>query len=348
MGEVRAGLRAADCALFVVAANEGVDDGTRQLWRECAAVGMPRAVVVAKLDHARADADAVVAAAQEAFGGKVLPVHVATGGALTSLLDGDTSADDPRRGTLIEAIIEESEDETLMDRYLGGERIDERLLVDDLEKAIARAGFFPVVPVCAASGVGLEELLDLCVRAFPSPPEHVPPEVFTPAGRAADPVVCDPDGPLVAEVVKTTSDPYLGRVSLVRVFSGTLLPRRRGARVGPLRQLRRRRSRGPRRGRAGRRPRLPVRRPAGDGAEGAGRRHRRGGPALPRGDGRHALRPRVAPRPPPLGAARPAAPPSRSRPPPGPTRTSCPPRSPGWRRRTPACGSSTTPRPASS
>jgi len=222
VGEVRAGLRAADCALFVLAANEGVDDGTRELWRECSAVGMPRAVVVTKLDHARADPDRVVRAAQEAFGEKVLPVYVLRDGAVESLIGSGT--DDPRRGELIEAIIEESEDETLMDRYLGGEQIDEKLLVGDLETAIARAGFFPVMPVCAQTGTGLPELLDLCVRAFPSPPEHVPPDVFTPEGRAADPVTCDPAGPLVAEVVKTTSDPYLGRVSLVRVFSGTLDP----------------------------------------------------------------------------------------------------------------------------
>jgi elongation factor G len=222
VGEVRAGLRAADCALFVVAANEGVDDGTKELWRECATVGMPRAVVITKLDHARADADSVLAAAQAAFGEKVLPVYVATGDTLTGLITG--GLDDPRRGELIEAVIEESEDESLMDRYLSGEQIDEGMLVDDLEKAIARAGFFPVIPVCAQTGVGLGELLDLCVRAFPSPPEHVPPEVFTPAGKAAEPVTCDPKGTLVAEVVKTTSDPYVGRVSLVRVFSGTLDP----------------------------------------------------------------------------------------------------------------------------
>ncbi|KAA1429302.1 elongation factor G [Nocardioides antri] len=222
VGEVRAGLRAADCALFVIAANEGVDDGTRELWRECSSVGMPRAVVVTKLDHPRADHDQVLRAAQEAFGEKVLPVYVPHDGGVTSLIGSDT--DDPRRGELIEAIIEESEDETLMDRYLGGEQIDERLLIDDLETAIARGGFFPVMPVCAQTGVGLPELLDLCVRAFPSPPEHVPPDVFTPEGRAADAVTCDPAGPLVAEVVKTTSDPYIGRVSLVRVFSGTLDP----------------------------------------------------------------------------------------------------------------------------
>ncbi|HWJ83497.1 MAG TPA: elongation factor G [Nocardioides sp.] len=222
VGEVRAGLRAADCALFVVAANEAVDDSTRELWRECDAVGMPRAVVVTKLDHARADADTLLRSAQAAFGDKVLPAYVTDGETVTSLLEAQT--DDPRRGELIEAVIEESEDETLMERYVGGEQIDEKLLVDDLEKAIARATLFPLVPVCATTGAGLPELLDLCVRAFPAPAEHVPPEVFTPAGGSAPPVTCDPDGPLVAEVVKTTSDPYLGRVSVVRVFSGTLDP----------------------------------------------------------------------------------------------------------------------------
>ncbi len=76
VGELRAGLRAADCALFVVAANEGVDDATRTLWRECADVGMPRAVVVTKLDQARADYDGMLRAAQEAFGDKVMPLYV--------------------------------------------------------------------------------------------------------------------------------------------------------------------------------------------------------------------------------------------------------------------------------
>ena len=69
-----------------------------------------------------------------------------------------------------------------MDRYLGGEEIKEEVLVADLEKAVAHASFFPVLPVCSASGVGCTELLDLIVRGFPSPSEHVPPDVFTPAG----------------------------------------------------------------------------------------------------------------------------------------------------------------------
>jgi elongation factor G len=227
VGDVRAGLRAADCALFVIAANDGVDDGTRALWRECADVGMPRAVVITKLDQSRADYDGVLAQAQAAFGDKVMPLYVPerSGDEVTSvtgLISAGEGRYDDLRGSLIEGIIEESEDETLMDRYLGGEEISSEVLIEDLETAVARATFFPVVPVCSQTGVGCAELLDLAVDGFPSPSEHPSPDVFTPAGAAAEGIECDPKGVLVAEIVKTTSDPYVGRLSLVRVFSGTL------------------------------------------------------------------------------------------------------------------------------
>jgi elongation factor G len=242
VGELRAGLRAADCALFVIAANEGVDEPTKMLWQECKQVGMPRAVVITKLDHARASYQNALAAAQNAFGDKVLPLYLPAGDGLIGLLSQtqydyrggkrtthppDSSyADqiDDERGVLIEGIIEESEDESLMDRYLGGEKIDESVLIDDLEKAVARGSFFPVIPVCSTTGVGTLELLEIITRAFPSPLEHSLPEVFTPQGAARNGLACDPNAPLLAEVIKTTSDPYVGRLSLVRVFSGTIKP----------------------------------------------------------------------------------------------------------------------------
>ncbi len=111
-----------------------------------------------------------------------------------------------------------------MERYLSGEKIDESVLVDDLERAVARGSFFPVVPVCSSTGVGTLELLEIATRGFPSPTEHPLPEVFTSQGAAFTKVTCGSDSPLLAEVVKTTSDPYVGRLSLVRVFSGTLRP----------------------------------------------------------------------------------------------------------------------------
>jgi elongation factor G len=246
-GELRAGLRGADAALFVVSAIEDIDAATTALWAECDQVGVPRAVVVSRLDHPRANFEATVAACQRAFGDSVVPAYlpVRTGAAITGLLgllsetvsdysagtstptlrDASTEeldAAESARGALIEGIISESEDESLMDRYLGGEQIDVGVLVADLETAVARGAFFPLLATSAETGLGVSELLETLIRAFPSPLERPLPSVTDLAGEPAGPLSCDPDGPLAGEVIRTTIDPFLGRVCLVRVFSGTL------------------------------------------------------------------------------------------------------------------------------
>jgi elongation factor G len=232
VGELRAGLRAADAALFVVSAVNGVDASTVALWEECAAVGMPRAVVITQLDRARADVDEAVRLCQRMLGEGVYPVHLIDRAAdgsvsdLISLLDPAVEAPDSDRlrSELIEGIIGESEDEALMERYLAGDELVQDDLIADLETAVARGHFFPVLLAAPLSGVGVAALLELMVAGFPCPMEHGCPPVTRPDGSAASSLACDPDGPLVAEVVKTTTDPYVGRVSLVRVFSGTLRP----------------------------------------------------------------------------------------------------------------------------
>src|SRR3984957_18665424 len=75
-GDLRAGLRAADAALFTVPATDGVDGLTRMLWEECASVGMPRAVVITKLDHQRADFGEALQACQDAFGDSIAPLYL--------------------------------------------------------------------------------------------------------------------------------------------------------------------------------------------------------------------------------------------------------------------------------
>ncbi|KAA9374634.1 elongation factor G-like protein EF-G2 [Microbispora cellulosiformans] len=241
IGDLRAGLRAADAALFVVSAVEGVDGLTRMIWDECALVGMPRAVVISKIDHQRANFDEVLATCQDAFGDGVAPLYLPVDGTgLLGLLSqrlfdyggGRRTEREPGpdqlalieqyRGDLIEGIIQESEDESLMDRYLSGETIDTKVLIDDLEKAVARGSFYPVL--ATAPGVGTLELLEIVTQGFPSPLEHPLPHITGIDGKPCKEITADPDGPLVAEVVKTTSDPYVGRISLVRVFSGTLRP----------------------------------------------------------------------------------------------------------------------------
>ena len=244
VGEVRAGLRAADAALFVVSAVDGVDGTTRVLWDECAAVEMPRAVVVTHTDQQRGDFEAAVAVCRQLFGDGVQPLYLPLldddeqpGGLLDLLAlkvrEGGTERDaDPehveaageQRGELIEQIIQESEDDSLLDRWLEGAEISTETLVGDLERAVARGAFHPVIPVVPTTGIGVTELLDVIVNGFPSPLEHTLPVVTTPDGDPREPITCDPAGPLVAEVVKTTTDPYVGRLSVVRVFSGTLTP----------------------------------------------------------------------------------------------------------------------------
>ncbi|MEE2038383.1 elongation factor G-like protein EF-G2 [Nocardiopsis sp. CT-R113] len=263
IGAMRAGLRGADAALFVISALEGVDGRTRVLWEECAAIGMPRAVAITKIDHPRADYDDVVAQCQEAFGSGVHPAYVPAvegsgddrrvvgvwglvseryydysdrsdvsgRGGGPDAGPGARQAPEWLRGTagplreaLVEEVITESEDEALMDRYMEGGELDPDLLIADLQKAVAAGGFHPVLAISPTKGVGVRELLRELPLSCPDPTLRPFPSVATPEGRPVPGLSCDPDGPLVAEVLSTAGDPYVGRVSLVRVFSGTLTP----------------------------------------------------------------------------------------------------------------------------
>ncbi|MFZ0529936.1 MAG: elongation factor G-like protein EF-G2 [Propionicimonas sp.] len=245
VGELRAGIRAADAAIFVISAADGIDGAAQALWEECAAANLPRIIALTKLDAGHADFDASVAEAQDKFGEGVMPTHVPTLSApgviagnigLLSLEEHDYSggevvnrkltADDSHvetyRGPLIEAIIQEAEDDSLMDRYLGGEELDTEYLLDDLMKAVATANLFPVVPVASNTGVGVEELLRLIEHGFPTPSLHPNPAATTPAGATLPNPPTDPSAPLVAQVIRTTTDPFAGRLSMVRIFAGTL------------------------------------------------------------------------------------------------------------------------------
>ncbi|WP_280339899.1 elongation factor G-like protein EF-G2 [Nocardia neocaledoniensis] len=263
VGELRAGLRAADAALFLVSAADGVEGvagATRELWAECARVGMPRAIVLTHLDTARAEYADLIQTCQalltDGASDTVLPLHLpvygpkspdghrqATG--LLELLErrvadyrggqrvrtdpdaAQLAEIDPARDRLIEAIIAESEDETLMDRYLDGEPVELGTLVEDLERAVARGSFHPVLFAAPAAedaeqGLGTLEVLELVTAGFPTPIEHPMSAVAVGDGAAPTALRCDPAADLAAEVIRTSSDPYVGRVSLVRVFSGTL------------------------------------------------------------------------------------------------------------------------------
>ncbi|MFE2726193.1 elongation factor G-like protein EF-G2 [Kitasatospora sp. NPDC059327] len=232
--DLRAALHAADGAVFVVSATDPVTNPTRVLWRECAAEGIPRAIAVAKFDIARSDFDDILTACHDAFGlgpdtlrPLFLPVHhdghpAGTVDLLTGRAYGaaeplpDTG---PARESLVEAI--SGQDDTLMERYLAGEPLDTDALEAGLRREVLACALHPALPT-TDRGLGAAELLDLITTAFPDPTERTRP--------GPD---CDPDAPLAAQVVRVTADAYVGRISLLRIYAGTLRPDTRIHLSGP-------------------------------------------------------------------------------------------------------------------
>lgn len=247
VGELRAGLRTGDAAVFVISAADGIDVATRTLWAECATVGMPRAIVVTKLDTERASFEATVQDCQQVFGDGVHPAYmpfVGDDGQIVGSLsllsrkvhdyssgqrvarvatEAENQAIDSFRTEYLESIITESEDDDLLERYFDGDELAIDEVVRDLMKALYLGHFYPVIPVLT-NGVGTEELIGVIDHGFPTPLRWHPPLLAGPSGELVEAPEVSADGPLIAEVIKTTSDPYAGRLSMVRVFNGTLRP----------------------------------------------------------------------------------------------------------------------------
>jgi len=245
IGELRAGLRAADAAVFVVSAADGIDPTTQVLWNECRRTNLPRAVVVTKLDAEHADFEGAVAAARAAFGDGVHPAYIPVKNAKGEIVnnlslltnrahdyssgtrvarpatDDEQQIIDEFRSDYVESIITESEDDDLLERYFEGDDLGADEIVHDIIKAMGHGSFFPVIPVLT-SGVGTEELIGVISRGFPTPLQRQVPYTVDLKGDPVEIGDVSADGPLLGEVIRTTSDPFAGRLSMVRLFSGTL------------------------------------------------------------------------------------------------------------------------------
>ncbi|MDR1354785.1 MAG: elongation factor G-like protein EF-G2 [Propionibacteriaceae bacterium] len=244
-GELRAALRASDAAVFVVSAADGVDASAQVLWNECRKANKPRAVVLTKLDAEDASFDAAVENVRAAFGDGVHPAYIplqdAKGDIIGNLsllsrrahdyssgerLAREASTDEVSvierfRGDYVESIITEAEDEELMEAYLMEEDIPTATMVDSVMKAMYHATFFPVLPVLG-NGVGIEELIGLIERGFPTPLRR---KLRSMAGMKGNPTELgdiSPDAALIGQVIRTSTDPFAGRLSMVRIFNGTL------------------------------------------------------------------------------------------------------------------------------
>ncbi|MCA1830369.1 MAG: elongation factor G, partial [Actinobacteria bacterium] len=243
-GDAEAAMRAADAAIILVSAVDGVEVQARVAWDVAERYQIPRAIFVNKLDRERADFQSTLDQLIDLFGTKIAPVQLPvgsehdfhgvvdllnekeidySGGARVSeapLAEGHAAEIDKLHERLVESVVEADDD--MMERYLAGETIDPKEVVEGLHKAVAAATTVPVLCGAATAGIGVDLLADFIVDEMPSPADRTP--VIVNKGGEDVELPADPAGPLVAQVFKTLSDPYVGRLTYFRVFSGTLRP----------------------------------------------------------------------------------------------------------------------------
>ncbi|MEA2662599.1 MAG: elongation factor, partial [Chloroflexota bacterium] len=239
-GDQHAALRVVDAALVVVDGSAGIQVGTQAVWDQLEEAKTPRIVVVGRLDRENADFDNVLKQLREAYGIRVVPLHVPVGAKadLSATIDllhgqilkgpkdpiGDLPENEKERvgeyqRQLVEAIVETNED--LMNRYLEGTEMSYEELRDALHAAVRAGEVVPVVASSATKRVGFAGLLSAIVQMLPSPVEGGAAVGTDPNGKEIARKV-DPSEKLSAFVFKTLADPFVGKLSYVRVYSGTL------------------------------------------------------------------------------------------------------------------------------
>ena len=240
-GEVRAACSVVDLVIVVVSAVEGVEAQTEAAWALAAELGLPRLVFVNKLDRERASFGRTLADLREHFGPGIatldLPIgeesglrgiadlltdtaiSYETGKPQSGPIPSDLAATETEvREQLVEGIVVGDDD--LMERYLEGDVPSSVELEGTLATEVAQGLVFPVVCGSAATGVGIDRLASLLAEIGPAPESRPPVEVR--AGDSVQEVRCDPAGQPLARAFKTISDPYVGKISLLRVLSGTI------------------------------------------------------------------------------------------------------------------------------
>ncbi|MGB5268040.1 MAG: elongation factor G [Polyangiales bacterium] len=229
IGQAIACLPAAETMLLVMDPERGIDSMSRRLFKLARKLDLPVAIVVSHIGEGIAHLDAFLSELKEAFGRGCLPINLpaAKGTAVIDcLLNGQGDSDlGPVAGfhtELLDQVVEI--DDALMERYLEGEEPNYEALHEPFERAMDQAHVIPVCFTDALSGAGVEALLDIIVRHFPSPLEGNPRPFFIGKGDDEKPFVYADDASktLLARVFHVTTDPYLGKLCLCRVYQGTM------------------------------------------------------------------------------------------------------------------------------
>lgn len=238
-GDARTALRAADLALFAVSAVDGVEVQTEAMWRAAEEEGIPRAIVITKLDRERASYERVLNELRDNFGKSVAPIQVPIGaeeslrglvrvaterayeyqsgnplGSQTELPDEVAELVHSAHIDLIETVVESDDD--MMEAYFEGTEPTREQIVDTVHHGIINGEIHPVLVTSATKLIGIDTLFEFIADYGPNPLERSIP-AFS-GGTALEP---SGDGPVLAYVFKTFSDAFVGRISLFRIYSGT-------------------------------------------------------------------------------------------------------------------------------
>lgn len=241
-GEQVGPLNVCEGALIVVGAVSGLDVGAEKAWSICDKTHTSRMIVITKMDQENANFDKVLNALTEKYGSHLAPIEVpiVEGGKFTGvacLLEKKAFLGEGKNLKAVdipasveaevekchEALVEAaaSADDDLMMKYLEGEELTEDEVMSGLRKGILDGTVVPVVCCSAASRVGIAKLLDNVVDLMPSPEGTVTEGTNPKTGEAAQ-RACSDSEPFSAHVFKTMADPFVGKLSLMKVTSGVL------------------------------------------------------------------------------------------------------------------------------
>ena len=244
VGEQRCAMRVSDGALVLVNATAGVEVQTQSVWAFAENFETPAIFFISKLDRENADFDSVVSDIQENISDRAVPLYLPIGSELNfkglvnvltgksymykgdgskDFTEGDVPADmadavSSARETLVERAVE-ADDEMMM-RYLDGEEISVDELQGVLRKAVCSRSIFPIIPGSGTGNIGVYQVMDMVADYMPSPKDMLNRAALR--GEEAVKIAPDEKGPFLGFVFKVMVDPYVGKLSFVKVFSGTL------------------------------------------------------------------------------------------------------------------------------
>jgi elongation factor G len=228
VAQVYGALSVTELALITVNASYGIEMGTRKAWELARQQGCACMFVITRMDAESAQFDEVVASLQANFGSECTPLMVPIGSGTSfagvvnllypaSVPDNLQDVVEDRRGTLMESVI--SGDDALLERYLEGETIPPEDLERVFTQVLVNRTIVPILCCAAEQDTGVDTLLDVLATYAPSP-AYAKKQVLSESG-ATDHTI-NLDGPLAAQVFKVMSDEFVGKVSFIRVYAGTL------------------------------------------------------------------------------------------------------------------------------